>query len=388
MLLAGFEPEEESPDRLPAAAQGRPQERPAGLRGRAVRHPRPDQDVRHADRDRARRRGRGARTTAGARRTPRAAAARARSSWSASGWPRRPARSPPQHGWPARPAPGWPGCRAAPASAARSRPARCPACCPAAVRSPTRRPASRPPPPGTSSSCPTAPGRDTDAHPGRRARRRARRAAGRRRRPADLRRPGAALAALEPRRFVVSLELRRQRGHRARRRGVPGRAGRREGRHVRQLGGPDPAVRGRRWQHQRARPTAGADTLADEIGVDLGLPPTRRPSGDETGARWALGRAARQPPRRWPRGPLPPPARARRCWPAGGCCSTTGGCRTANRHLRRHRRARRSRGCRRRPPSEIGAADGEPVTVSTDRGAITLPLDDHRHARPAWCGCR
>ena len=33
-----------------------------------------------------------------------------------------------------RPAPAWPGCRAGPASAVRSRPARCPACCPAAGR--------------------------------------------------------------------------------------------------------------------------------------------------------------------------------------------------------------------------------------------------------------
>ena len=60
-------------------------------------------------------------------------ASRARSSWSASGWPRCPARCPRRSGWPSRPGPGWPGSRAGPASAARSRPARCRTCCPAAA---------------------------------------------------------------------------------------------------------------------------------------------------------------------------------------------------------------------------------------------------------------
>ena len=46
-------------DRVPAAAQGRPQERLAGEVDRAVRHPLAGQDARTADRDGARRRGRG-----------------------------------------------------------------------------------------------------------------------------------------------------------------------------------------------------------------------------------------------------------------------------------------------------------------------------------------
>ena len=60
VLLAGLEPEEESPIvflRLRKAAR----KRCAGARHRAVRHPRPDQDVRHADPHRTRRRSGGAR---------------------------------------------------------------------------------------------------------------------------------------------------------------------------------------------------------------------------------------------------------------------------------------------------------------------------------------
>ena len=60
-------------------------------------------------------------------------------------------------GSPRAPAPGWPGCRAGPATAARSRPAACRTCCPAAARSPTRRRASTWPPPGDSSRCPRRP---------------------------------------------------------------------------------------------------------------------------------------------------------------------------------------------------------------------------------------
>ena len=56
----------------------------------------------------------------------------------------------------------------------------------------------------------------------------------------------AARAALDEVGFLVSLELRPSRGHRARRRGAAGGRGRREGRHLPQLGGPGAAVRGRR----------------------------------------------------------------------------------------------------------------------------------------------
>ena len=51
------------PDRVPAVAQGGPQERGAGARRRPVRHPRADQDVRQAHPHRTRRRGGRARRT-------------------------------------------------------------------------------------------------------------------------------------------------------------------------------------------------------------------------------------------------------------------------------------------------------------------------------------
>ena len=54
-----------------------------------------------------------------------------------------------------RPVPGWAGFRGGRATAARWRPVRCRTCCPADDRSPTRRRASRPRPRGTSPTCPT-----------------------------------------------------------------------------------------------------------------------------------------------------------------------------------------------------------------------------------------
>ena len=89
VLLAGFEPEEESPDRLPAAAQGRPQARAAGARRRAVRHPRADQDGRHGWS-----RPRPAREAAALDGWPRRRDLPhpGRSSWSANGWPPAPVR--------------------------------------------------------------------------------------------------------------------------------------------------------------------------------------------------------------------------------------------------------------------------------------------------------
>ena len=192
-------------DRLPAAAQGRPQERCAGARRRPVRHPRADQDVRQAHPHRPGRRSGGARrlhrrdAAQPARRDHpgrRAAGDVARSALRGKPIGRR------------RPAPGSAGCRGAPATAARWRPARCRTCCPAADPSPTRRRGNRPPPPGTSRTLPEAPGRDTagilaaaaDGELG------ALLIGGVE--LADLPDPDAALAAIDAVPFVVSLELR------------------------------------------------------------------------------------------------------------------------------------------------------------------------------------
>ena len=61
VLLAGFEPEEESPIVFLRLRKAVRKNGVQVLADRTVRHPRPDQDVRQADPHRTRRRGRGAR---------------------------------------------------------------------------------------------------------------------------------------------------------------------------------------------------------------------------------------------------------------------------------------------------------------------------------------
>ena len=144
----------------------------------------------------------------GWQRPARRSARRARSSWSASGSPRCRAR------WRRRPrsrsrrARGWPGCPAGPASAARSRPAPCPGCCPSAGRSTDPAARAEVARAWGKSSLPGTPGRDTAAML-------AAAAAGELGAlvvagvdPADLPDPSAALRAIEMTPFVVSLELR------------------------------------------------------------------------------------------------------------------------------------------------------------------------------------
>ena len=143
-------------------------------------------------------------------------------------------------------------------TAARSRPAACRACCPAAGRSPTPPRASTPPPPGASTGLPDddRPRRRRDRR--RAGRRRARRPGRRRRRPRRHRRPGRRSAPRSrPRRFVVALELRETDVTRAADVVFPVAPVDRQGRHVRQLGGPA-ARRSRRSSATRTRcPTCG-----------------------------------------------------------------------------------------------------------------------------------
>ena len=136
VVLVGLEPEEECPILFLRLRKAYLKKKLHGVRGRAVRHPRPREARRrrwsgpcratrpsvlaeHADG------GRGA-ERAGRDPDRRRAAGRACR-----------VGSPPRRRWPRRPAPSWPGCRGAPVTAARSTPAACPTCCPAAVRSPT-----------------------------------------------------------------------------------------------------------------------------------------------------------------------------------------------------------------------------------------------------------
>ena len=77
----------------------------------------------------------------------------ARSSWPGSGSPRRRGRCPRWPGWPRRPVHGWRGFRAVRASAVRSKPARCPTCSRLAVPSATSRRAPRSRGPGAWRRC-------------------------------------------------------------------------------------------------------------------------------------------------------------------------------------------------------------------------------------------
>ena len=128
VLLVGFEPEDESTDRLPAAPQGRAPQQDAGVCGRPLRVARPRQARGPAAADPSRQRDHGV-----AR--PRRLQGRPRRAGGAAGRRRRPRRRTARHGARRpdggrrprgeRPAPGWRGSRGGRASAVRSRPARC-----------------------------------------------------------------------------------------------------------------------------------------------------------------------------------------------------------------------------------------------------------------------
>lgn len=110
--------------------------------------------------------------------------------------------------------------------------------------------------------------------------------------------------------------------------------------------------------------------LADEIGVDLGIP-TAAAAAQEHGrlGLWAGDRAAP------PRGDAhPPPAAAGTAVLAGWrMLLDAGRLQDGEPHLAGTARTPTVR-LSERTAAGIGARDGEPVTVSTDRGAITLPL--------------
>ena len=303
---------------------------------------------------------------------------------------RRPARCPRSSRSPRPPAPGSAGCRAAPASAARSRPAACPTCCPAAARSPT---------PPARVDLAAAWGVDAPARrrrprhrrdPRRRRRRRARRPRRRRRRPRRPARPGAALAGA--RRGRLRRQPRAARAREVTERAdvvLPGRAGRREGRHLRQLGGPGPPVRQGPARPARAARPAACSPARRRDGRRPRLPHRRAGRG----ARWPrLGpwdgdRAAfdADVARRRPRTPRPTarlvlatwqqlhrrrPAAGRRAAPAGD-------------------RAQPVVARRRRPRSPRSASTaGRAGHARPDRG-LDRPARSRSPTCPtAWSGCR
>ena len=225
-------------------------------------------------------------------------------------------------------APDWPGCRAARATAARSRRAPCPACCPADAPSPTP-PLARARGGLGCGSLPAQPGR---GH--RRDRRRGRCGrpegpAGRRCRPRRPQRPrrGPARARRGVRRLLGDAA---ERGHRARGRRASGRRRRREVRHLLGLGGPRTAVRGRARRPRSLSDYRVLDLLADEMDVPLGSarrhggrPPDRRARRLGRRAAPAPDVPAAEPPDVGPR-----PGRA---GDPGTSCSTPAGSRTASR---------------------------------------------------------
>ena len=245
----------------------------------------------------------------------------------------------------------------------------CPLCCPAAGPSPTHCP--RPGRRGVA--------RRRDAHAGPRQRRHP----GRGRptatlgallvggvEPADFADPDAALAAIEAAGFVVSLELRQSAGHRTRRRRVPGRAGGREGRRIRQLGGPDRGFEPRCTAHAMPPSDHGAAHPGRRDGCRPGVP-TVEAAREEMSGAGHLGRRTR----RRPQIAAPEPSRPDRRGGAGGLANAVGRRAVTGRRTTsgRHRAAAGGAavgGHRRRDR----AADGDEVTVSTARGAITLPL--------------
>ena len=370
-------------DRLPAAAQGGAARTQRVSTRRPVGHPRRSTKLRARP---ARRRPRAPRPRCSARSAPAtsactrpptaARAPRVPSSWSASGCarPRRADRRAAAGRGHRRPA----GLGAAPrrrARRGRGRRAARPAARRPAGR-PTPRPGSTSPPPGASGRCPPSPvatpprssppprsgelgglvvgGVDLD----------------------DLPDPAAARAALGRVPFVVSLEVRGQRGHRVRRRRAAGRAAGREGRHLPGLGGPLAALRRRPWpatrcadhrvlrragRRARRRPRAARRRRAvrgelAELGawegarvaaptVAVAEPAARRAAGEAVLATWhLLLDAGRRPGRRAVPG--------------------------------RHRAPRRTRGCRRPPPPRSASRTAAPSPCQHGRR--------HRHRCRSW----
>ena len=210
-----------------------------------------------------------------------------------------------------------------------------------------------------------------ERHPGRRPHRGGPGPAGRRRRPARPARPDRRARGDRCRTVRRQPRAARVRGHRAGRCRAAGRTGRREGGHVPRLGGPGPAVRrgpaghagdarrpgaararggdGRRPRAARRRRRAGRARRdrslgrrpGDLLAVPAG-PPARPGVGEAVLATWSqlldAGRLQDDEP-----------------FLAGTARSAVGRVSAAT-------------------AESLGVVDGGPITVTTDRGAVTVPL--------------
>ena len=301
VLLVGLEPEEESPILFLRLRKAVPQAALAGLT-RSRRSPRRglDEAVGPPAPGRARRRGRRCSTPwprgdDGRRRRravhagsvilvgERLAAVPGALSRRRRGWPR-PTGA--RLAW--VPAPGRRARRARGRRAAR----------PAARRPPGRRrrlPGSTSPPPGASTRCRTTraatpPASSPPSHTGELAR-----AARRRRRPGRPARPrrrarrarrgrrSSSASSCAPRAVTERADV-----------VLPGRAGRREGRHLPRLGGPRPAVRRGAPRHHRRCPTSGCCTSSPTRWASTSACPTPRPRAASSTELGALGRRPRR----------------------------------------------------------------------------------------------
>ena len=179
------------------------------------------------------------------------------SCWSGSGRPRCPVCCRRPRRWWTAAVPGSPGCPVGPVTVARWTPVRSAACCRAPGRStddhePCRRRADL----GRDAAAPPGPQHRPD--PVRRRRRTTARAADRRRVAGGPAGSGAGAIGHPQRRLRGQPRAAPHGDHRTRRRGLPGRRGRREGRRVPQLGGPPRHLRCDRDRQERARRRPGA----------------------------------------------------------------------------------------------------------------------------------
>ncbi len=203
--------------------------------------------------------------------------------------------------------------------------------------------------------------------------------------PDDFADPDAALAALDAAGFVVSLELRHSAVTEARRRGVPGRAG--------GARSPAPSSTGRAATARSTRrctapprrpasPITGCSTRWPTRWASTWVPPpSRRPA--RSSPRWAPGTAS--PHRRRASRPREParPAAGEAVLTGWRMLLDDGRLQDGEPHLA---------GTAHNPvvrlsadtAAEIGAADGDAVTVSTDRAVDHPAVVRRRHARP---GC-
>ncbi|QNI06072.1 NADH-quinone oxidoreductase subunit G [Mycobacterium kubicae] len=193
--------------------------------------------------------------------------------------------------------------------------------------------------------------------------------------PADFADPDAVLAALDAAEFVVSLELR----HSA----VTERADvvlpvapttQKAGAFVNWEGrfrGFEPALRGTTSQAGQSDHRV-LDTLADEMGIDLGLPTIEAARAELSTLGVWEGKHAATP--RVEAGAVAEPGAGQAVLTGWRMLLDAGRLQDGEPHLAgtaRHPVVRLSADT----AAEIGAADGDEVTVSTSRGSITLPLE-------------